>query len=208
MGITSITYRMHGWICRSKHVYALSIVVFGGVDIRLDGMRCPTIAAKCMLLLGTLFCIFFAAMNWMRILQLVSTALLPWPRLPFWQLSTVHCACSMRRCHAWQYLHHCEQLFSQMKNTASSIIIALSFRTAISITLFCCRAHPSSRTLKYFFMASCTSCLTDLPVFSIKIFWKCCRPGAPYPLSSTGLLKQMRYALRSLHDPRVPNYTN
>ena len=55
----------------------------------------------------------------------------------------------------------CEHLFSKMKYTKSRR--RSCSRTAISMPLFCCRAHPWNRPLAYFFMASSTSRLTDLP---------------------------------------------
>ena len=52
---------------------------------------------------------------------------------------------------------------SSPKWSTRSLAFAPSSRTAISKTFFCCRAHPSSRTLKYFFIASSTSRRTDFP---------------------------------------------
>ena len=52
---------------------------------------------------------------------------------------------------------------SSPKWSTRSLAFAPCSRTAISMTFFCCPAYPSSRTLRYVFMASSTSRLTDLP---------------------------------------------
>ena len=54
-----------------------------------------------------------------------------------------------------------EQLFSKMKYITS--LLPSRSRTSRSMTFFCWRAHPSSRTLTYFFIANSTSRLTDWP---------------------------------------------
>ena len=75
-----------------------------------------------------------------------------------------------------KYIAHVKHLVAMFGDTYSTVANSSSpkwstrsiafdpfSRTAISLTFFCCGAHPSSRTFKYFFMASSTSRLTDLP---------------------------------------------
>ena len=103
---------------------------------------------------------YSAMMNWRRgsttLLQCPSSAT-PSRNFPKY-IAHVQCVVAMFGC-----TYRCEQLFFKNKVHTQSLAFAPCSWTPISRTFFCCRAHPSSRTLKYFFMASSTSRLTDLP---------------------------------------------